>query len=633
MLNFLRKYSRHWVIAVIIGAIVVVFIFWGIGGFKSPQAQEIAWVYDQPISMATYVQYLTILEKKTRFRRELREEDYKALREQAPDNLIRLTLLTETAKRWGLTVSDAEVRAAILQDPDFHNQGAFDPRLYDQFVGKGRLRQFDKADFERWVRLQLLAAKVVEAVTAFAKVSEAELQEFHRVARETVQVDFLVVSPEAFLSRVHPSETELKEYYDKHQDEFRTPEKVKVHYVVCRAEDFRSQVKLTSKDLEDYVSEHRRTLVRPQSIRAREIFLAFPPKAGAAERQMLEKKAQELKLQALRGEDFAQLAQAHSQDAATAKRGGDLGVVKRGQKPPAWEKVAFALEPGQIGLASTDKGLHLIRLEDIKESAPLPEAEAKAWAKEKLSEARSRDLAREEAKRLAAEMAATSFTATVQKHQLTSTETPFFSQTEPVPGLGEVRAFAEEAFRLRPREVGLAEIPQGTAILQLLDRKPAGQLTLAQARERVQQAVARQKAQTLAAEEAEKLLARLRRGEPLARVAAQAALPLRDSGPFTRVQGFLNQPLAEAITTTAFQLSEKQPYPDKPVFWQGKYYLLAFRNRRAPAPEEFQKDRDTLARRLLEEKRRLLLEAWLTEEWQRARVRKAKHLAESGKEE
>lgn len=633
MLDFLRKYSRHWAIAVIIGAIVVVFIFWGIGGFKSPQSQEIAWVYDQPLSVATYLQYLTILEKKTRFRRDLREEDYKALREQAPDNLIRLTILAETAKRWGLTVSDDEVRAAILQDPDFQNQGAFDPRLYDQFVGRGRFKQFDKADFERWVRLQLLAAKVVDTVTSFAKVSEAELQEFFRLARETVQVDYLVISPETFLSQVQLSEAELKDYYEKHQGDFRTPEKVRVQYVVLRAEDLRPQVKLSSKDLEDYLSEHRRTLIRPQVIRVREIFLAFPAKAGAAERQKLETKALELKQQVLQGEDFARLAEVHSQDPASAKKGGDLGPVKRGQKPAAWEKVAFALEPGQVGLAQTDKGLHLIRLEEIKETVSLPEEEAKALAQEKLKEAKSRELAREEAKRLAAEMAAASFEAVVRKHQLTPKETPFFSQTEPVPGLGAARAFAEEAFRLKPREVGLAEVPPGMAVLRLLERQPAGQLTLEQARDRVKQTLSRQKAQALAAEEAGKLLARLHRGEPLPRVAAQAALPLKDSGFFSRVQGFFHQPLAEPLTTAAFQLSAKQPYPEKPVFWQGKYYILAFKNRQPPSAEDFQKEKELLARRLLEEKRRLLLEAWLTKEWQRARVRKAKHWAEAGKEE
>jgi peptidyl-prolyl cis-trans isomerase D len=134
--------------------------------------------------------------------------------------------------------------------------------------------------------------------------------------------------------------------------------------------------------------------------------------------------------------------------------------------------------------------------------------------------------------------------------------------------------------------------------------------------------VARQEAQKMAEKEAEQLLTRLRHGEPLAKVAAQAALPFKDSNYFTRLQGFMQQPLAESLTTAAFQLSDKQPYPDKPTFWRGKYYLLAFKNKRQPSPEDFQKDRENLERRILEDKRQVLLEAWFKEEWQRAQVSK-----------
>jgi hypothetical protein len=36
MLQILRKHSKHWLIFVIVGAIVVVFIFWGMGGMDPP---------------------------------------------------------------------------------------------------------------------------------------------------------------------------------------------------------------------------------------------------------------------------------------------------------------------------------------------------------------------------------------------------------------------------------------------------------------------------------------------------------------------------------------------------------------------------------------------------------------------
>lgn len=620
MLKILRKYSRHWVIGVIIGAIVVVFIFWGMGGFKSPQSQEVATLYGQPIPVTTYVHYVALLEKKSRFRRELSEEDAKALRENALNSLITLTLLNAVAHRLGLSVSDAEVQAAILQDPDFQLQGAFDPRLYDFFVG-GRGRPGEKVEFENWVRQQVLAAKVVEAVTSLAKVSEAELQEYFRLAREAVQVDYLVVSPEAFLSRVHPSDAELKGYYEQHQAEFRTPEKVKVRYVLCRSEDFVKQVEVSPKQVENYLIEHSKELMRPKAIQVREIFLALPPKATAADRQKLEKKAKELLQQARQGQDFTELAK---RDQTGGKQEGDLGLITRGQRDPAWEKVAFSLEPGQLGLAQTAKGFHLIKLEEVTEREPRPEAEAKALALKKITGEKSRNLAQDEAKRLQAEMARAAFLEVAQRNKVNPQDTPFFTRTEPIPGLGAVRAFNEEAFKLKPREVGLAEVPQGFALLQVLERQPEALPPFEQARDRVRQVLARQQAKKMAEKEAEILLARLQQGEPLARVAAQAALPLKSSGYFSRLQGFLHQPLAEPLTSAAFQVGAPQPYPAQPIFWQGKYYLLAFKHRRLPPPEEFQKERERLEQQVLQDKRRMLFEAWLKEEWQRAQVSKPK---------
>ena len=622
MLKILRKHSKHWLIAVVIGAIVVVFIFWGMGSMDPQQSQVIARVYDKPIPVTTYYQYVNLLEKKARFRRDLSEEDVKALREEAPDNLINLTLLTETGDRLGLKVSDREVQAAIINDPAFQQDGKYNPRLYEFFIGRGRNRQAQKVAYENWVRQQILAAKTLETITSFAKVSEAELQEYFRLAREAVQVDYLTVSPESFVARVKPTEDELKAYYQEHQDEFRVPEKIKVRYVLLRDEDFLKQVEVSPEEIDDYLKEHSSELVHPQVIRVREIFLALPEKATDAGRQKVKHQAEELLKQIRQGQDFAQLARTASQDEKTRQQGGDLGTVKRGQKGEAWEKVAFTLAPGEVGLARTGKGYHLIKVEEIIETETLPEAETKAMAAAKLKQAKSRQLAREKAKDLQAETARASFQEVIQKSGLTPQETPFFNRNEPIPELGAVRAFNQEAFTLKPKEVGVAEVPQGYAVMQALSYQPAELPSLEKAKDEVRQAVARQQAQKLAQKEAEQLLKRLRQGEPLSKVAAQAGLPLKDSGYFTRPQGFRRQPLAEPLTSAAFQLSKQDPYPNQPISWQGKFYLLAFKNRKLPTEKEFQEAREELKRRVLEEKRRVLLEAWFRQEWQRAQVSK-----------
>jgi hypothetical protein len=297
--------------------------------------------------------------------------------------------------------------------------------------------------------------------------------------------------------------------------------------------------------------------------------------------------------------------------------------VTRGKKGEAWDKVAFALERGQVGLAQTGKGFYLIKVEEIQETEPLPEAEARSRAREKLIERKSRDLARAEAKRLQAETARVAFKEVIQKSKLTPQETPLFTQTDPIPGLGAVKAFNQEAFTLKPQEVGLAEVPQGFAVMQALERQAAQVPSFEEAKERVRQEVTRRTAQKMAEQEAEKLLSRLGQGEPLAKVAAQAALPLGTAAISAAFRAFRQQPLAEPLTSAAFLLSNKHPYPAKPISWQGKYYLLALKGRRLPTPEEFQKEREALERSVLEDKRQILLEAWFKEEWQRAQVSKS----------
>ena len=287
-----------------------------------------------------------------------------------------------------------------MRDLDFQNDGAFDPRIYDLFIGRGRNREAEKVAYEKWLRLQILGAKVLDNVASLAKVSDAELQDYFRLAREAVQVDYLVVNPDTFMAKAKPTDADLKEYLQKHEAEFRVPERVKAQYLLVRSQDFLKQAEASPQDVDDYIQNHKSELTRPLEIRVREIFLAFPPKANAAAKQQVKEKAEELLNQARQGQDFAQLAKTSSQDEASRQQGGELAPVTRGKKGDAWDKVAFALAPGETGLAQTDKGYHVILMEGVEKREPLPEVESQARATQKVKEAKSQELARDEAKQL-----------------------------------------------------------------------------------------------------------------------------------------------------------------------------------------------------------------------------------------
>jgi peptidyl-prolyl cis-trans isomerase SurA len=61
------------------------------------------------------------------------------------------------------------------------------------------------------------------------------------------------------------------------------------------------------------------------------------------------------------GEDFAEVARKHSED-ASAKRGGDIGAVGKGRLALPFEMALFNLKPGRFsGVVETEFGFHVIQ--------------------------------------------------------------------------------------------------------------------------------------------------------------------------------------------------------------------------------------------------------------------------------
>jgi peptidyl-prolyl cis-trans isomerase C len=88
------------------------------------------------------------------------------------------------------------------------------------------------------------------------------------------------------------------------------------------------------------------------------------------------KKLEDLRKQILAGADFAELAQANSEDLTTAGAGGDLGYINRQKALPPIANAAYALAVGKVSdIIQTPYGFELIKVED-RRVKPLAEVRA-----------------------------------------------------------------------------------------------------------------------------------------------------------------------------------------------------------------------------------------------------------------
>jgi len=128
------------------------------------------------------------------------------------------------------------------------------------------------------------------------------------------------------------------------------------------------KVSVTTKEVKDFYQTYKDSIPdQPQSVKLSHILLEIKPSRGTLD--SLKKKAEMVLDKAKEGEDFASLASKYSDD-PTGKSGGDLGFFKKGDMIEKFEKVAFALNPGEISdLVETEFGYHIIKVEEKKKDA------------------------------------------------------------------------------------------------------------------------------------------------------------------------------------------------------------------------------------------------------------------------
>jgi len=156
-----------------------------------------------------------------------------------------------------------------------------------------------------------------------------------------------------------------------------------------------NDVEPTDQELRDFYQQQIAHFTDPEQRRASHISKGV---SRMASREGLLDEFASVREQLMDGADFETLARAHSDRGSDLV---DLGFFRRGDLPEEVELVAFTMRVGETSpVFSSSVGLHIVRLTDIKPSAPRSFETVRDQVRQMLLEERKRDRARDLVKRL-----------------------------------------------------------------------------------------------------------------------------------------------------------------------------------------------------------------------------------------
>ena len=617
MLDVLRKRKRSWIIIFLLGLIIVVFIaFYGGNKFRDASSQDIAEVNGEVITQREFaLHYQRALERyRDLLKGSLTPELEKNLniRGTLLEELIQKKLVLQEARQLGLAANDEDLMTAIAQVPDFQVNGRFNKERYLQLL---RANRISPGQFEDEQREQLTIQRLYSMLLDAVHVTEAEVRDRYRFEQGKINLYFIRLPINNYLSEVKLSEDEIKNFYERNKAFLKEPLKVQVEYLSYPFERFSSSAQITDKEIEEYYQANRDSKFhKPKEVKARQILLRVAPGADAKQKSDAQARANRILIEARAGKDFAQLAKQESAD-STAAKGGELGWVTQEQLPAPLNKNVFSLAKGEISnVIESPAGFHIVKVEDIRDekTQSLKEATAeitRALKKEKgkLEAARLADRDREKA------LAGNDFSKLAQGSGVAVNVTRPFTNGEVLPEVGQAPEFYKTALSMSPKDMSpVIEGPNAYYVLKIKQRTDPTVPPFDAVKSNIEKSVKESKAHELLQQKGKSLLEQLKKEKDINKVAQQNGLKLEETGWFLRNATQLPKvgELSE-LRSGGIELSAEKPFPDKIYTQKDNAYILAFKDSQAADMERFDKEKEQLTKQALAENQQQVLQRFV----------------------
>ena len=215
MATSIGKLSKSFFLKLLVGIIILPFVFWGMGDvFRGGNQNVIATVDSNKISTQEFINYINRLNLSEAQRKNMSKTD---LVEQILSDYIGKKVMSLEIENYGVKVTDGALRDIIKNDKSFFKNDKFSRIEYEKFLIKSGVTapQFEANIAEQEKRRQFLSSLAGGIV-----IPEMLVEKEFRKENQTKTIQFIDLKN--FHSKNKPNQESIKNLYEKNKNIFFT---------------------------------------------------------------------------------------------------------------------------------------------------------------------------------------------------------------------------------------------------------------------------------------------------------------------------------------------------------------------------------------------------------------------------
>ena len=289
MLQKINERIQGMIAWIVIILIAVTFTLFGVDYYmQSRQASDVeVTVNGEDVGKQTYeINYRRI--RQQREYEQVTTSNDSALKKQVLEDMIVNLITVQSANKEGFLVSNGQANGAIVNIPQFQQDGQFSTERYQQALSAA---MYTPETFQNQVRQGMLLNQQRFAFMGGAFALPSEINRFVKLYMQTRDYDYLIIPSQQFINTVHVSSVDLTQYYEKHKQRFIEPEKVSIDYIRLSMQHIKDQTKINEADVQRYYQDNETNFLTPVQWQVETISFAVPKNATLDQKNEMKQKA------------------------------------------------------------------------------------------------------------------------------------------------------------------------------------------------------------------------------------------------------------------------------------------------------------------------------------------------------